>query len=170
MEPTDLHRKHADAKPRVSDWFRGKRHPKPDKHLSRSLWAACLGAVGYIVQHLRQVRHESDQRAVAGQSDQPSVARHVCTRNPHRTCNCDAGVCADDAATYRYARGPLRAVLLDEHDRVLAPKPNRLGNFNCPIDNRACSKDACPVWCGESGSTGATTDTHRSNATAAKHS
>jgi hypothetical protein len=89
---------------------------------------------------LRQVDDESNKRPVARQPSEPAQSGHVCTRNPHRTCNCYAGVCADDATTYRYARGPF----------VPTPKPNQLGNFRCPVSGQLCSSNVCRDWC-ESG-------------------
>jgi len=143
MEPTNLHRKHTDAKPELSDGFRGHHHPDPNEHLLKSLWAACLGGVGYIVQYVREVRHESHQRALARKSDQSGVARHVCTRDDTRTCCCPDRACADDPGTYRLARGPYL-------HRVRAPAPNKRGAFRCPVSGLACSAYACRDWC-ESG-------------------
>jgi len=159
MEPTHMPAKHADANAAVPGRVHGQHHPDHEQQLPKSVWATCVGFVGYVIQQLRQVGHKPDQRAVAGQ---PDVARHVCARNPHRTCNCSANVCADDDATYRYARGPFLSV------RVPVPKPNNIGNFRCPITGQLCSFDVCREWCEGSG-TGAAADADRSDAKTADH-
>ena len=175
MEPSNMPAKHAGTDAVMPSGFHGQHRSDDGKHMPRSVWRP--GVVRVLADYIRQLREvddESNQRAVArqpgesAQSEQPGQP-HVCTRNPHRTCNCDAGVCADDSATYRYARGPYRAVPIDEHNRVPSPKPNHLGNFRCPITGQLCSANVCREWCEGSGSS-STTDTHRSDATAAKHS
>lgn len=141
MEPADLHTKHPDTKPELSSGFRGHNHPDPNEHLFRSLWAACLGGLDYIVQYLREIRHESHQRALARKPDQPSVTRHVCTRDGTRTCLCPSSACADDSYTYRRARGPY---LYAEHTQHAADI------YTCPISGRICLQFECRDWC-ESG-------------------
>jgi hypothetical protein len=129
--------------------------------MPKSIWRnGVVRSLADYIRQLREVDDESNQRPVARQSIE---SNHVCTRNPHRTCNCDAGVCADDSATYRYARGPFLAV--ESIQRIAAPKPNELGNFNCPIDNKLCSANVCNGWCKGSG-TGATADADRGDAKA----
>jgi hypothetical protein len=170
MEPTNMPDKHTDADTVVSGRVHGGHNAAANEHMPRSVWQPrVVRRLADYIRQLREVDDEPNQRPVASQPSQPTQSQqsgqpHVCTRNPHRTCNCDAGACADDSATYRYARGPFRAVFLDKHGRVLSPEPNRLGNFNCPVDNRACSKDVCPVWCGESSGAGAEIDADRGNA------
>jgi hypothetical protein len=167
MEPTNMSDKHTDANTVVPSGVHGSHNAAANELMPKSVWRnGVVRSLADYIKQLREVDDESNQRTVASQPSQPVEPSHVCTRNLHRTCNCSAGVCADDSATYRYARGPFRAVLLDEHNRVLAPKPNRLGNFNCPVDNRACSQDACPIWCDESSRLGATADADRGDAKA----
>ena len=138
MEPTKLRAKHTDADAGVPDRVHGKHRSDNVEHMPQSVWAACVGFLGDVFKHLRQVAHKSYEPDKSGQPGEP----HVCTRNPYRTCNCPAGACADDDATYRYARGP--------YGTVRTPEPNKLGDFRCPISGLACSKYACREWC-ESG-------------------
>ena len=163
MEPTHMPAKHADANAAVPGRVHGQHHADHEQHLPESVWQP--GVVRRLADYIRQLREvddQSNQRAVTDQPNQPGFTRHVCARNPHRTCNCDAGVCADDAATYRYARGPFLSV------RVAAPKPNHLGNFRCPITGQLCSFDVCRQWCEGSG-TGAAADADRGDAKTANH-
>jgi len=152
-EPT--HMPSGGAKPNtvVSGRVHGRHHPVNDEYMPRSVWVS--GVVRRLADYIRQLREvddESNQRPVAsqpGKSAQSEQSRHVCTRNPHRTCNCPSWACADDDATYRYARGPF--VATDPGQRVPTPKPNHLGNFRCPISGLACSEVVCREWCEGSG-------------------
>lgn len=165
MEPTNLSDKHANSDTILPSGVHGKHRPVNDEYVPKSVWQPrVVKRLADYIRQLREVDDESDKRAVSSQSSQSAKSeqsRHVCTRNPHRTCNCNAGVCADDDATYRYARGPFLAA--NPNQRVPAPKPNHLGNFNCPIDNKLCSSDVCSDWCKGSGS-GSETDADRGNA------
>ena len=149
----------------LSSGIHGKYRSVNDEYMPKSVWVS--GVVRRLADYIRYVREvddQPDQRVVSSkpcestQSEQSSFTRHVCTRNPHRTCNCDAGICADDAATYRYARGPF--LTAESSQRIATPKPNKLGNFNCPIDNKLCSSDVCSGWC-KGSCTGAETDADR---------
>jgi hypothetical protein len=144
MEPTNMPAKHPDTDAVMPSGVHGQHHSVNDEHMPRSLWFA--GVVRRLADYIRQLRKvidESNQCAFARQS---AESNHVCTRNPHRTCNCDAWVCADDSATYRYARGQFRAA-----------------NFNCPISGQLCSSTVCREWC-KGSSAGATTDVNRGDA------
>jgi len=145
MEPANLPDQHSKSDAIVPSGVHGQHNSVNDEYLPRSVWQpGVVRRLADYIQHLREVDDESNQRPLASQSSEsakPEQSRHVCTRNPHRTCNCYAGVCADDDATYRYARGPF----------LSTPKPNQLGNFNCPIDNKLCSSDVCREWCESSG-------------------
>jgi hypothetical protein len=161
MEPTNLPDKHTDANAIVPSGVHGGHNAAANELMPKSIWRnGVVRSLADYIRQLREVDDESNQRPVACQSVE---SNHVCTRNPHRTCNCSAGVCADDSATYRYARGPFLAV--ESIQRIAAPKPNELGNFNCPIDNRLCSANVCNGWC-EGSSTGTTADADRGNAKA----
>ena len=132
----------------VPNGVHGQHRADNDEYVPRSVWAPrVVRRLADYIKQLRKVDDESNKRVVARQPPQPA---HVCARNPHRTCNCPAGACADDDATYRYARGPFGAVLYDELGRVRAPRPNQLGNFRCPITGQLCSSTVCREWC-ESG-------------------
>jgi hypothetical protein len=146
MEPANMSDKHPDANAVVSGGVHGQHHSVNDEYMPKSVWRpGVVRRLADYIQQLREVANEPDQRAV---SHQPGFTRHVCARNPNRTCNCDAGVCADDAATYRYARGPFLSA--NPSQRIAAPKPNHLGNFRCPISGQLCSSTVCRDWC-ESG-------------------
>ena len=145
MEPANMSDKHPDANAVVSGGVHGQQHSVNDEYMPKSVWRpGVVRRLADYIQQLREVDDESNKRPLARQPRQSVESRHVCTRNPNRTCNCDAGVCADDAATYRYARGPFLST------RVAAPKPNHLGNFRCPISGQLCSSNVCRDWC-ESG-------------------
>ena len=168
MEPTNLPDKHSDSDAIVSSRVHGKHHPINDEYLPKSVWqSGVVRSLADYIRQLREVDDESNKRPITSQSrqsTQPEQSRHVCTRNPHRTCNCDAGVCADDSATYRYARGPFLTTESSQRStKVRTPEPNELGNFNCPIDNKLCSANVCSGWC-KSSCTGAETDADRGNA------
>jgi len=155
MEPANMHREHTNADPKLRGGVRWHDHADPHLHVPQPLWATLVGKLGNIIKHLRQVYFQSDQSNVAGKSAEPeqssqSDERHTCARNPHRTCNCPRGACADDAESYRYARGPF----LDTEHRVRAPAPNKLGNFRCPVSGKLCSETVCREWCEGSGSSG----------------
>jgi len=155
----------------LSSGVHGKHNPVNDEYMPKSIWqSGVVRRLADYIRYVREVDDKSDQRVVSSkpgestQPEQPGFTRHVCTRNPHRTCNCDAGVCADDAATYRYARGPFLTTESSQRSaKVRTPEPNKLGNFNCPIDNKLCSSDVCNGWCKSSG-TGAETDADRGHA------
>jgi len=170
MEPTNMPDKHSDTNTVVSGGIHGQHHSVNDEYVPKSVWqSGVVRRLADYIRHVREVDDQSNQRVVSNkpgestQSQQPGFTRHVCARNPHRTCNCDAGVCADDAATYRYARGPF--LTAESSQRVPTPKPNHLGNFSCPIDNKLCSSDVCKGWCKSSG-LGAETNADRGNAEA----
>lgn len=103
--------------------------------MPRSVWQpGVVQRLADYIKQLREVDQQSNEPHVAGKSDQP----HVCPRNPHRTCNCPRGTCADDSESYRFARGPYR---------IATPKPNELGNFRCPVSGQLCSANICREWC-----------------------
>ena len=159
MEPTNLPDQHSKSDAIMSSGVHGKHNAINDEYLPKSVWQPnMVRRLADYIRHLREVDDESNKRPLtrkSSESAKPEQSRHVCTRNPHRTCNCYAGVCADDDATYRYARGLAT--------RIAAPKPNELGNFNCPIDNKLCSSNVCREWCEGSGA-GTKTDTNRGDA------
>jgi hypothetical protein len=171
MEPSNMPARHANTDAVLPSGVHGQHRADDDEHMPKSIWrAGVVRSLADYIRQLREVDDEPNQRPVASQpnkSAQSEQYRHVCTRNPHRTCNCPSWACADDDATYRYARGPF--VAADPSQRVPTPKPNHLGNFRCPIDNRACSQDACPVWCDESSRVGSTANTYRGDATTTDH-
>lgn len=141
MEPTNMPDKHAKPDAAMPGRVHGADHAAANEHMPRSVWQpGVVRVLADYIKQLRQVDDESNKRPVACQSSKSAQSGHVCTRNPHRSCNCHAGVCADDDATYRNARGPF----------VAAPKPNQLGNFRCPISGQLCSSNVCRDWC-ESG-------------------
>ena len=170
MEPTNMPDKHADSNAVVPSGVRGQHRADNDEYMPKSVWQR--GVVRVLADYIRQLREvddESNQRAVTRQPGQPTQPEqpgqpHVCARNPHRTCNCPSWACADDDATYRYARGPF--VATDPSQRIPAPKPNHLGNFRCPISGLACSEVVCREWCEGSG-TGPEANADRGNAAAA---
>ena len=159
MEPTNMSDKHSDADAVVSGGIHGKHHSVNDEYLPKSIWqSGVVRSLADYIRQLREVDDESNQRPVASQSrqsTQPEQSRHVCARNPHRTCNCDAGVCADDSATYRYARGPFLST------RILASE--QPGSFRCPISGTPCAEYQCREWCAGSGP-GAAPDADRGDA------
>lgn len=125
----------------MSSRIHGGDHPNFDKYLPRSVRAACLGFVGDIIQHLRQVDHKPDQCALSGKPHQPgqsclTCVGHYCPRHAERHCNCAGDTCADDD---HGDAGDTRA--------VRTPEPNHLGNFRCPVSGLACSSDVCGEWC-----------------------
>jgi len=167
MESTNMPDKHPDANPVVPSGVHGGGNAAANERMPKSLWQPrVVQRLADYIRQLREVDDESNKRPLArqprqsAQSEQPSQP-HVCARNPNRTCNCDAGVCADDDATYRYARGPF--VATNPSQRIAAPKPNELGNFRCPITGQLCSSTICREWCEGSG-TGAAPDADRSDA------
>jgi hypothetical protein len=170
MEPTNMPDKHTDSDAVVPGRVHGQHHPVNDEYMPRSIWQP--GVVRVLADYIRQLREvddESNQRPVASQPGKPAQSeqsRHVCTRNPHRTCNCPARACADDDATYRYARGPFLATSAGQ--RVAAPKPNHLGNFRCPVTGQLCSSDVCREWCEGSGPS-PTANADRGDAEATNH-
>ncbi len=116
--------------------------------MPKSLWQSVIWSLDDKLRFLREICNKPDQRTQPGQPGQPDQ-RHVCRLNPGYTCSCPSGVCANDDATYRYARGPYLPVE-QPGARVRAPKPNHLGNFRCPISGQLCSSTVCREWC-ESG-------------------
>ena len=124
MEPTNLHSKHSDADHTLRGGLHGQRGADHEQHLSQSVWAACMGFVGDVFKHLREVYFKPDK---PNESDKP----HRCTNVPERICYCAPGVCADDATTYRYAK------LAAKHPR-------------CPVSGQFCAGSSCREWC-ESG-------------------
>ncbi len=128
MEPADMSDKHPDSNAELPGGLCGQHHPAANEHVPRSIWQP--GVVKRLADYIKHVR-EVDQQSV-----QPRVAdqQHTCTRHPERTCNCPAGTCADDDATYRYARGPYHAADL----------------YTCPISGTICLSVKCRDWC-ESG-------------------
>ena len=141
MEPTNLPDQHAKSDAVVPSGVHGKYRAAANEYMPRSVWqSSVVRVLADYIKQLRQVDDESNKRPVARQPSESAKSGHVCTRNPHRSCNCPAGVCADDDATYRDARGPF----------VATPKPNQLGNFRCPITGQLCSSNVCRDWC-ESG-------------------
>jgi hypothetical protein len=153
MEPTNMPDKHSDTNTVVSGGIHGQHHPVNDEYMPKSIWqSGVVRRLADYIRHVREVDNEPNQRSV---SHQPGFTRHVCARNPHRTCNCDTGVCADDSATYRYARGPFLST------RILASE--QPGNFRCPISGSPCAEYQCREWCAGS-SARAETDADRGNA------
>jgi hypothetical protein len=162
MEPTNMSDKHSDADAFVSGGIHGQHHSVNDEYVPKSVWqSGVVRRLADYIRHVREVDDQSNQRVVSNkpgestQSQQPGFTRHVCARNPNRTCNCDAGVCADDSATYRYARGPFLST------RILASE--QPGNFRCPISGSPCAEYQCREWCAGS-SARAETDADRGNA------
>ena len=156
MEPTNLSDKHPDSDAVVSSRVHGKHYPVNDEYLPKSVWqSGVVRSLADYIRQLREVDNKSNQCAVANQPHQSGFTRHVCARNPHRTCNCDAGVCADDSATYRYARGPFLST------RILASE--QPDNFRCPISSSHCAEYQCREWC-KGSSTSPTPDADRGNA------
>jgi hypothetical protein len=153
MEPTNMPDKHSDTNPVVSGGVHGQHLSVNDEYMPKSIWqSGVVRRLADYIRHVREVDNEPNQRSISHQS---GFTRHVCARNPHRTCNCDAGVCADDATTYRYARGPFLST------RILASE--QPGNFRCPISGSHCAEYQCREWCAGS-SARAETDADRGNA------
>lgn len=124
----------------------GLNNAAANEYVPRSVWQP--GVVKHLadyIEHLRKVDQQSNESDVSSQPNKPNQSR-ICERNPHRICNCPRGVCADDDATYRFARGPYTATG-DANGRIRAPKPNEHGNFRCPISGFLCSESVCREWC-----------------------
>jgi hypothetical protein len=149
MEPTNLPYQHAKSDAIVPSGVHGQHRAAANEHMPRSVWQpGVVRVLADYIKQLRQVDDESNKRPVARQPSESAQSGHVCARNPHRTCNCPAGTCADDDATYRHARGPF--VATDPNERIATPEPNKLGDFRCPISGQLCSSTVCRDWC-ESG-------------------
>lgn len=132
MEPTNMSAQHSDANAQLSGGVHRLDHAAANERMPKSLWQpGVVRRLADYIKHLRQVDQQSDQSYVAGEPD------HVCTRNPHRVCNCARGVCADDDATYRLARNP-------------RCNPDVDTKHACPISGVACFGAKCRDWC-ESG-------------------
>ena len=161
MESTNLSDQHSKSDAIVPSGVHGQHRPVNDEYLPKSVWQpGVVRRLADYIQHLREVDDESNKRPLtrkSSESAKPEQSRHVCTRNPHRTCNCYAGVCADDDATYRYARGPF----LSTDPRISTT--NQFGDFHCPISGQPCSSNVCREWCEGSGA-GTKTDTNRGDA------
>lgn len=139
MEPTNMSDKHSDANSLMSGRVHGPDHAAANERMPRSVWQpGVVRRLADYIKHVREVDQQPNECAVA---DQPDQSSHVCTRNPHRTCNCPAGACADDDATYRYARGPYRHAQFTQHAADI---------YSCPISGRICLGYECRDWC-ESG-------------------
>ena len=120
-------------------------HTAANEQLPKSIWQpGVVKRLADYIKHLREVDQQSDQPDVASQSAQPSQ-RHICQRDPHRSCSCPRGVCADDSESYRHARGPYLVASTDP--RIPVPQSNQLGNFRCPISGKLCSEYICRDWC-----------------------
>lgn len=125
--------------------IRGADNAVNDQHMPRSVWANGMAQrLADYIRYVREVDQQPDQPDIAGESHKPNQ-RHICKRDPDRSCSCPSGVCADDDATYRYARGPFLVASTDP--RIPVPKPNHLGNFRCPISGKLCSEFICRDWC-----------------------
>jgi hypothetical protein len=112
----------------MSDRIHGTDKPAANEQLPKSIWQpGVVQRLADYIKQLRQVDEQSNEPNKSGKPDQP----HICPRNPHRVCNCSSSVCADDDATYRYARGPYLAA-------------------TCPVSGRICLGTTCRDWC-ESG-------------------
>ena len=142
MEPTDLPDQHAKSDAVVPSGVHGKYRAAANEHMPRSVWQpGVVRVLADYIKQLRQVDDESNKRPVASQPSEPAQSGHVCTRNPNRTCNCPAGACADDDATYRHARGPYRHAQFTQHAADI---------YTCPVSGRICLRYECREWC-ESG-------------------
>lgn len=162
MESANLPDKRPDANASVPVRIHRTCDSAANEHMPKSIWqSGVVKRLGDYIKHLREVDQQPDQPNEPCQSAEPKQFGNVCARNPHRTCNCPSGSCADDDATYRLARGPFIAT--GHNERVCAPKPNKLGNFRCPITGQLCSSSICMEWCKGSG-VGATLDSSRRNA------
>ena len=135
MEPADMSDKHSNPNAELPGGVYGKHHPAANEHMPRSIWQpGVVQRLADYIKHLRQVDHESVQPDISSE-------QHTCARNPQRTCNCPAGTCADDDATYRHARGPYLHAEYVQHAADL---------YTCPISGRICLQHDCRDWC-ESG-------------------
>jgi hypothetical protein len=146
MEPTNMSGKHSDSNADLPSRVHGGDRAAANEHLPRSIWQpGVVQRLADYIKHLRKVDQQSNEPNVAGQPNQ----RHVCTRNPHYSCLCARGVCANDDATYRHARGPYLPVnpSTSTSTSVRTPKPNEFGNFRCPISGQLCSESVCREWC-----------------------
>ena len=126
-----------DSEPSMSDRLRWLDNTDEIINLSRSIWSTRYGSLDDNDRHVREVDQQSDKPHLASQSD----FTHRCTRHPERNCNCPSGACADDDATYRYARGPYTSA------DTSSPK---LASYRCAISGQFCSGSSCREWC-ESG-------------------
>lgn len=154
MEPTNLHPKHSDANPELSGRVHGVHHAAANEHMPKSVWQpGVVQRLADYIKHLRQVDQQPNQPDVASQPDQSGQPneRHVCTVDTHRTCTCPRGVCADDSATYRRARGPYQpAGPSASASAVPAAKSDQPGGYTCPVTGQPCTEIKCRDWC-ESG-------------------
>lgn len=146
MEPTNLPGQHAKPDPVVPSRVHWQHHANNDEHMPKSVWAACVGLVGDVVRHLREVGNQPDKRALAGQPDKScesclSCIGHYCPRHAERHCKCAGSDCADDDC------GDAIGNTIAQQHRVLVPEPNKLGNFRCPITGQLCSSSVCKEWC-----------------------
>lgn len=129
MEPSDMSAQPSNANTGVPCRVHGVHNAAANERMPKSVWQpGVVQRLADYIKHLREVDQQSNQPNIADKPDQS----HICGRNPHRTCNCSGGACADDDATYRYARGPYATAI------------------RCPISGQPCSASSCRDWC-ESG-------------------
>ena len=141
MEPTDMPSKHADTNPELSGRVRGTDTPAANEQLPRSIWQpGVVKRLADYIKHVREVDNKPDKPHKSAQPDKSSEP-HRCINIPVRTCHCPDGVCADDPATYRRARGPYRFSEFTQHAADL---------YTCPISGSICLTIKCREWC-ESG-------------------
>lgn len=139
MEPTDMSDKQPDANTVVPGRVHGANNAAANELMPRSVWRpGVVRILADYIKYVREVDQQPNERAVSSQPDQ---SPHVCARNPNRTCNCPTGACADDDATYRYARGPFLST---------EPAKHASNVYTCPISGRICLGYTCRDWC-ESG-------------------
>lgn len=128
-----------------------------DGNMPKSIWHSCIRSVGNYVRQLCKVCCESNESNVTSQSSKSSIPAepNKCSRHLERNCNCSSGSCADDDSgsdVYGYTKLNGRAVAIDKYNRVITPKPNKYGNFTCPVNHLACSTDVCQGYCVEGSS------------------
>lgn len=132
----------------MSSRIHGPNHANKDICMFRSLWSAFMERLGSCFGFMCKVNNQSDKH-------NESCECHQCISDSHRTCNCCGDSCNADEWIKSYTernRNYFDQLDRQRHHQYIGKQfptyrvPEH-GNFECPVNGKACGAEWCKGGC-----------------------